>query len=369
MPEGCDAVCVPDDLGLRIPKLSWEPAPRFGAGAERVVTTDKSVSLSGSLAVGPGPTYFTVSLNSLASGDTTDTTVTVDRDLRPVGARRAHHEGLCGLAFGPRYSDDGFASHMWLHGGPSFTTWKWFTQVLPLERIGELALTLDGRFEWPATEQRGINSHWLSSKLVAADFTGDVALGDLSTGEVKYVRELPGAAPGQYAYARLFGGTAFVKRSYGGNDWWVYTGSVLKRFVGDAASISVSHLAVDGESIVWKETRALDAGQHDVKVFSSHYTTDPAKLAPRLLLAGAPLNLWEFHVANGWFVGTNRERNALYGDRAYVIRLSDARVLTTPAELSGLTYPAADALYASADAPVRIPYESMTVIQETAPGG
>ncbi len=34
----------------------------------------------------------------------------------------------------------------------------------------------------------------------------------------------------------------------------------------------------------------------------------------------------EFQVANGWFVGTNRERNALYGDRAYVIGLWEVNI-------------------------------------------
>lgn len=365
--DGCDTVCVPDVAPLRVPAFRWTPDDTLGAGAERVAL-DPGPRISSANISGREPTLV-ISL-TLSDGDNVRTVVALDSQLRVLHARRKSYSSTCAAAYGPGASLEGNAGLLWLNSdGSTIPSVRWFTQVLPLERIGELGVTLDGRFTWPSAEHRGANEVWLSSRLVAVDFTGDVALGDLTTGTSTYARELPGMAPGQYAYASLIGGTAFLKRSaFGKGEWWVWDGTTARHLVGDAAgSVNADKLATDGEHLVWKETREVAPGSYEVKVFASPYTTDAAALQRRLVLDAAPLNFWELRVAHGWLVGTYEAAPPSPANTAIVIRLSDGRALTTPNRLTGVAYPGSDALYTIVGGPVRIPYTSMTVLQDRAP--
>jgi hypothetical protein len=340
-------------------------------------------------AMGPGPTHvaFTVNLEVPDPRHASPIGVVISPDGRVLHAHRTDMSVLCARAYGPVLSSGGVAAvHYRLHGETLETT-RQLSQVLPVSRLAELLVSADGRFTWPDTEWRGVTEFDASSRLTAVNFMGNVVVGDLQTGAHAEIDALAGALPGEYARAVVAGAAVFVRRGVAAQqdyrEWWVYEQGSLRHFVGNPTEDATA-LGTDGKSIVWRRGRDPVGTGFDTKwttdLYVSSFTTDEAKLVPRLLLRDVPWTFSFLVLANGWVAGTHIVPGTENERALLLVRLSDGMALRSelpePQEWAGTPYPGETELWASvaptpaaeyASTLVRIPYSAMQVVQSAAP--
>ena len=300
-----------------------------------------------------------------------------------IHARRQHTDDLCARVFGPSVDSVGsVALHYFL--GSTAAELRQYTQVVAAGDVQTLALGQDGRFEWPATEKRGVNEHESSLSFVAVDFSGSIAVGDLAAGTVTEVSTLA-LQPGQYSNARVHDDDVFVSRwTIDHTEWWLYRSGSLVHFVGDPDS-HVDDLATDGKTIVWKQGRdAVGQGLDRVWKFDLYlapYVSDPANLEPKLILQDVPPSLGSLKVSNGWVSGVFRTTTPPepYDSAVLVVRLADSwalrgkpgefnfaqPVFSTPTHVIGAI--TAGSLVTEADTVLSMPFTAMDEIQAPQP--
>jgi excisionase family DNA binding protein len=262
LPDGCNAVCVPDDPALRVPPIVWIAGDELCPGCQKLQTSWQALASpfvkDWLHATGSGPSYVSFAINieidNPAKASPID--VVIEPDSRIVHARRTDMSNNCARAFRPTFARDGSAALLVRLGADQLATTRQFTQVLPSARLGELFVTKDGRFAWPETEWRDVNEFEHSTRYVAVDFMGNVVIGDLQSGAATEIDALPSAASGQWAEARAAGDAVFVQRHVFAEqdyrEWWVYQAETLRHFLG-GPSEDVTTIATDDVNIVWRK--------------------------------------------------------------------------------------------------------------------
>ncbi len=387
-PEGCLRVCVPDSLEKRVPAIVWKDAPEMCAGCRRLDTpwtgSTFPVDALHATVEAYGAPDLVAALLILAPGSPNRVSVVFEPNGKLVHARRsAYDEDTCGRAWGPTFSPEGHALVHYSFGTIAAGDAHQWGQVLPRNRLGELAITMDGRIDWGPI---GAGLNYLSvSNEFAAVALGGVRVAEIASGKVTEIAKLPGAPIGEMADCRVAGRAVFFKNNlFDYREWHVFEDGIARRLLGGPTT-NVPVFATDGTTMVWQQGRDPEGSGFFTKwkydLYAAPYATDPAKLTPRLLMSDTPATLGQFVAANGWLSGSHyRDETGKPRDRdGVVVRLSDGevRAIDFPNYVGpGLkSFPGEDELWmaqtgggnTNASTILRVPYEALPVIQAAAP--
>jgi hypothetical protein len=388
MPPGCDGLCIAPDPAAVLPEFNWSPRSDICAGCLGLETPWAAPDagalplVPGVSGVGPGVRVYGFGLLNFEGSDIG---VYMGETGKPIAAWRRNASEDCGRRSGVVFSHDGLAA-LNLRTIPGSD--QHFV-ARPIEQLHELMDTTDTTLVWPGSFVGSIppGPIWFSSELVAGFFTGRMAIGHFATGKTVWVDTLPGALPGQYSGAQVVGGAVLVSRyDFSTNDWWIYQGGELSPYLG-APDRNIFDLVTDGGVMVW-----IDASQPFINdgggkeftrwdVYKAPFTTDPAKLAPQLLVPDVPPGIYWMQLQNGYASGVYYRDASLPATPtdAFVVRVADGWAakseLPKPYSWGSITFPGPTELWGGArvtdkaETLIRVPYTSMQVIQTATPAG
>lgn len=399
--NGCKDICLPDDIEQRVPALRWVPAEEMCSGCRKLDVSEwypfsgGGGALTGFIEAAGAPDVVTLELRyDREKGQWSNMTVTFAPEGEVLHARRTSiTESSCSRAYGPNFAPDGTAAlHFRLWSGPDLASTTQKTQVLPQSRLNELAITTDGTFDW-GREARGVNDFEVSSKVLAFDYSGSQVIGYMGNGQVVEFEKLAAAPPGDYPESDSFGDVVFVKKlsipadapMY--SEWFSYEDGQLVHLLGGPDS-DILALGTDGKHIIWSRGRdpsgvGLFETRWTYDLYVSPFATKPEDLQPRLLYRDLPQGWTSLRVANGWVVSSPHRvvpPDQPTQTEVFLMRIADGKAynMDLPDNWNfGFTvYPGVDELWAPAtptaatgdvQTVLRIPYSSMTVLQEQGP--
>jgi len=401
MPANYESPCIPDDAAARVPHLTWTTNDTWCKGCKLLDTPwvdpdidpDYAETVWGQVrgvdAV-PSLVAFGLAYPTGIGKIDSDVYAVFDSEGTPRHARRS--DGNLSSDMSGKFdffgvSTDGMVAGYYLDEG---FHGDHHTLLVPVGEMGSLYWSIESSVTWPKEMNAGKLSNGLSfsSTTVASDLMGSIAIGKVSAAETFLVTNVPGAPPGELSRSQVVGDTVFFGRyDMVKSDRWVYHNNKVSVFLTDPER-DYRELVTDGAYLIWTEGSqpVLDEnnGKHFSRydLFASPYTTDPAKIQRRLLMANCPPSFGNLVLQNGFAVGgyfTNLERTK-YG--VAVVRLSDGaawRALLAPDRSwhKRTPFPSADGLWGIASRTVaagkstivRFPYASMEVIQTGFPDG
>jgi hypothetical protein len=332
LPEGCMGLCIPDDVKKRVPKITWTGAS-WCSGCTKLALSNFNASGYDVSAEGiGGGSLLAMTLGYVDQGSKVETwrlTGNWDSSGAPTLAWRTNMdaEPPCGRSADTveTESEIGTVTYGRASSPHSF-------YAVPLTQAASLMTDTHPLVTWPLSDSVPQN-YWFSSSLVAVWFLSGVSLGLPATGKTLDIAKIAGAPAGEWTDAQVVGNVAFVSHYAGqGTDWYVYSHGKLSRFLGGAVGEDIHELVTDGKVMVWTRgtNPTYDAGpipyfQH-YDVYEAPYTTDPATLQPRVLLADSPVSLNYLRMANGYVVGVYSLPGQTNLGGAIVLRPSDGRV-------------------------------------------